>query len=631
MSGYRVEQTIDRFEHQRHEVDVCIVGGGMAGLIAAVAAARNGATVMLVHDRPVLGGNASSEVRMWICGAHGRNLKETGILEEIQLENCFRNPQLIYPIWDTVLYEKAFFTPGLTTLLNTTCQDAEVDGDGRLLSITGWTLTTQTYHTVHAKLFIDCSGDCILAPLTGARVRAGRESASDFGEDIQPSQADAKTMGNSLLLQLRETDGPQPFAAPIWAYRFEAPEDLPHRRAGARGDNFWWLELGGLRNTIGDAEAINRELMKVGLGVWDYIKHRSPHREQMETWMLEFVGAVPGKRENRRYVGDHMLTQHDVRDGGRFEDVVAYGGWTMDDHHPAGLLYPGKPTIFHDAPSPFGIPYRTLYSADVPNLMMAGRNTSVTHAALSATRVMGTTSVMGQATGTAAALCVRHGCDPRDLYPSHIGELQRTLLDDDCFLPGLTRAPHDMTRGVVLDGGGPLDRLTDGHERDGEAEHAWSGPVGEPITLQWSETVAIEGLRLVLDSDLNKSKRMPCSYPRQGHHERVPESLLRAFRVEAQQDDGTWRTVAQVEDNHQRLVEVPAAGQTRALRFIPEATWGADTARVFSLDVLPHLRKKVTPPPAGETWRARRERVKPADLAPPESGLEDVAGRSVGA
>ena len=197
-ADYRVQQQLKGFEQASHEVDVCVVGGGMAGLIAAISAARNGAKVVLIHDRPVLGGNASSEVRMWICGAHGRDMKESGILEEIQLENCYRNPTQIYSIWDSVLYEKAAFCPNLELLLNATCNSAEMD-HGRIASVTAWQMTSQTYHTVHAKLFIDCSGDSVLAPLSGALVRVGREAAGEFGEDIEPAEPDNRTMGQHAV------------------------------------------------------------------------------------------------------------------------------------------------------------------------------------------------------------------------------------------------------------------------------------------------------------------------------------------------------------------------------------------------------------------------------------------------
>lgn len=413
---------------RHHQFDVCVVGGGMAGLCAAIAAARNGARVCLLHDRPVLGGNASSEIRMWICGAHGKENKETGILEEIMLENCYRNPGLNYSVWDSVLYGKAFFQPRLTTMLNCAVLDGETR-DGRLTKVRAWQLTSQTWHEVEATLFIDCSGDSILAPLSGAATRWGREAAFEFDEDIQPDVADRKTMGNSLLIQFRKTDAPQPYTPPKWAYKFTKPEHLPNRMTGVKAHNFWWIELGGLQDTIADAETIRDDLMRVVYGVWDYIKNHAPAKDEAANWAIEWIGSLPGKRENRRYIGAHTLTQNDIRAGGKFDDVVAYGGWSMDDHHPAGLLYPGRPTIFHPAPSPYGIPYRCLYSTSVPNLLFAGRNISVTHAALSSTRVMATCALLGQAAGTAAAIATKHRCDPRDV---DVNELQSTLMDDDC-------------------------------------------------------------------------------------------------------------------------------------------------------------------------------------------------------
>lgn len=611
-------------DRKTHQFDVCVVGGGMAGLCAAIASARNGAKTALVHERPVLGGNASSEIRMWICGAHGVNNKETGILEEIQLENCYRNPTGIYSIWDSVLYEKAAFCPNLTLFLNTTCTDGHMEGEA-LARVTAWQMTSQTWHTIGATLFIDCSGDSILAPLSGATVRVGRESGREFGEDIEPLDADRKTMGNSLLLQLRETDEPQPFIPPRWAYKFKSPSDLPHRLHGDRGDNFWWMELGGLCDTIADAETIRHELMCVGYGVWDYFKNHSPKRDKTDCWALEWMGSLPGKRESRRYVGDHVLTQNDVRSGGKFDDIIAYGGWSMDDHHPAGLLYPGRPTIFHPAPSPYGIPYRSLYSINIPNLLFAGRNISVTHAALSSTRVMATCSLLGQAAGTAAALCIRHRCNPRDLYPGRISELQQTLMGDDLWLPGFTRqaSPLSLSASSTAPGQG-ASHLCDGHDRPiGEHPHAWTGPLGTPLTFTWNQAVSIEGLRLVLDSDLNQHKRMPCSYPRKGNHCAVPATLLRSFSVQAKQGDGAWTTILREDNNYQRLLQFPMQAQTSALRIIPESTWGSPEATLFSIDVLDHLVPKQSSPPQGLTWPEVVARVPAIDLRPPHT--EEVA------
>ena len=395
-----------------HSADLCVVGGGMAGFCAAVAAARHGAKVVLMQERPMLGGNASSEIRMWICGAHGANNRETGILEEIMLENLYRNPALNFHIWDGILLEWAQREENLTLLLNCTCTSCEMSGN-RIASVTGWQMTTQTWRKVEAKLFADCSGDSVLAPLSGAKFRVGREARSEFDEDIEPEQADRHTMGLSLLIQAREQSRPCGFTPPKWAYHFTA-EQLCHRLPNMEDpmENFWYLELGGMEDSIADTEKIRDELLKTAYGVWDYVKNAPENKEKNKYWQLDFLGILPGKRESRRYEGDLMLNQRQVQAGGVFPDVVAYGGWPMDDHDPMGFHGQAHPNVNHPTPAPYGIPYRCLYSRNVENLLFAGRNISATHAAMSSTRVMGTCAILGQAMGTAAALALAGGNQP---------------------------------------------------------------------------------------------------------------------------------------------------------------------------------------------------------------------------
>lgn len=609
---------LDRLYQEQLECDVCVVGGGMAGMCAAIAAARNGARTVLIQDRPVLGGNASSEVRMWICGAHGKHNKEAGILEEIQLDNQYLNPDGNWSIWDAALWSKVVHQPGLRVLLNTTCTDAQMDGH-RIAAVKAWGLTTQTLFTVYARQFIDCSGDSILAPVTGAQWRMGREARGEYGEDIEPVEGDARTMGNSLLIQLRKTDSPQPFTAPDWAYKFEKPEDLPHRLNGVQGGNWWWIEVGGLRDTIRDAEAIRDELMRVAWGVWDYVKNRAPQRKEAENWALEWIGSLPGKRESRRYVGAHVLTQNDISAGGKFEDVVAYGGWSMDDHHPGGIYYPGRPTEFHPAPSPFGIPYRSLYSCNISNLLFAGRNISTTHAALSATRVMGTCALLGQAAGTAAALCVQKGCLPRDLYPSEVPRLQTLLMDDDMWLPGIVRPISALAMSATLRAEGvDAERLLDGLDRDREDQsHAWIAPPGSAVEFSWPDKQHVGGLRLVFDSDLNQTKRMPCSYPCESPAS-MPAPLVRSFRVEILDDAGRWTVATRVTRNRYRLVKLPLNINTRGVRIVIEEAWGGKEARVFAAEPMQAVAAAWPPPvPQGPSFSQVRATIDPADLRPP--------------
>ncbi|HEX5323793.1 MAG TPA: FAD-dependent oxidoreductase, partial [Capsulimonadaceae bacterium] len=324
MAGYHPEQTQRGFETRTHDVDVCVVGGGLAGICAAIAAAREGARVLIMQDRPMFGGNASSEIRMWVCGAHGENKRETGIVEELELENIYRNPSKNYSLWDSVLYEKVRSEKNLTALLNCSCLDAQMDGVS-IASVTGWQMSTQQYHRVNARIFIDCSGDSVLAPLTGALYRVGREARDEFDEDIEPERADETVMGMSILLQARETAEPTKFIPPAWAYKFPEQSQIPFRETHPKDSNYWWIETGGLGDTIGSTEEFRDELLKIAYGVWDHVKNGDPgydasYRE------LDWVGFLPGKRESRRYVGDYMINQRDVRAGGPFEDVVAYAG-----------------------------------------------------------------------------------------------------------------------------------------------------------------------------------------------------------------------------------------------------------------------------------------------------------------
>jgi len=573
-------------KHETHNVDFCIVGGGMTGLCAAVAAARRGVRVALMQDRPMLGGNASSEVRMHIGGAHGKNNRETGILEEIMLESLHRNPLRNYSIWDSILYEKARFEDNITLLLNCSCNHARIDGD-QIHSIKGWQSTSETWHTVGADLFADCSGDSILAPLSGAEFRIGREAESEFNESIEPAEADNKTMGMSCLIQARETDRPQCFTPPIWANTYATDDHLPNRGHSLPGSNFWWIELGGEHDSIHDTEKMRDELLKIAFGVWDHIKNQGDHGA--ENWTLEWVGFLPGKRESRRYVGDHILTQNDVRAEGKFDDLVAYGGWSMDDHHPGGMNWPGKPTIFHPAPSPFGIPYRCLYSRNMENLFCAGRNISASHAAMSSTRVMATCAILGQAVGTAAAVAIHDGLLPRGVYQEKIMELKQALMEDDCYLPWNKREIPTLTANAKLTASeGEPEPLRNGIDRPvGDADNGWTGNPNSWVQYTFNSPEHIGGLRFVFDSDLNrKGLNMPSSYPLNVEPVVVPKTMIKAFRIEAIDENGIWNVIAQEKSNYQRLVRIKTDIKTQAVRFIPESTWGDSNFHVFAWDVM---------------------------------------------
>ncbi|MBR4663043.1 MAG: FAD-dependent oxidoreductase, partial [Lentisphaeria bacterium] len=413
-----------------HRVQFCVIGGGLAGMCAAIAAARHGVKTLIMQERPVFGGNASGEIRMWVCGSPHQ--LETGLVEEFRLENLYRNTYVNFSVWDSILFEKVRFQDNLTSLLNCSCLAAEMDG-AKIRSVTGWQMTTQQFHKVEADYFADCSGDSVLAPLTGAEFRLGREAQSEFGESLAQKEPDRKTMGLSCLIQARETSSPKKFIPPSWAYCYPDDSQLSHRGHRIEGtQNFWWMELGGEQDSIHDTEEIRDDLLKTAFGIWDHIKNHGDHGA--DNWELDWVGFLPGKRESRRYVGDYILHQADVQSGGRFDDTVAYGGWPIDDHHPGGLRYNGPPNINIVPKEPYGIPLRCLYSKNIENLWFAGHNISTTHTGLSSTRVMATCATLGQAVGCAVSAAVKNGnLPPRETASKHIREVQNLLMDDDCW------------------------------------------------------------------------------------------------------------------------------------------------------------------------------------------------------
>ncbi len=530
------------------EADFVVVGGGLAGLCAAVSAARNGAKAVLVQDRPMPGGNSSSEIRMWICGATDAEFREGGLLEELKLANYYYNPTLKYTLWDQVMIDFLEREPNLECYFNTTVNEVVCNG-GHIEAARGWGLADYTRYEFRGKLFADCSGDSILA-LSGAEYTSGREAAGTFHEPWGQPEADARTMGNSIVIQLRKTGDDRPFRAPSWAYHY-TDETIPRGDLAQPGDNFWWLEFGGTMDTIADNREITRELQRLALGYWEYIKNHPDGRGR--GWSLDWIGALPGKRESRRYVGDYVLTQNDTSGGRRFPDAVSYGTWLVDDHDPEAIYSSGEPNRCQKLPPGYHIPYRCLYSRNIDNLFFAGRNISVSHLALSSVRVMATCAMLGQAVGTAAALARRHDCLPRELGAAHIDELQQLLLAQDQFIPGIKRR---LGRAAMA--GRPSDpRLIDGVERDdatGKDAHSILLRKGESCGFDFPAPVVIGGCRLVWDSNFDDGKMMRCTEC-EDMDGVLPGCLALGFQIEARVA-GQWRTVWQDDDNFRRLVTV---------------------------------------------------------------------------
>lgn len=583
-------------ETLKYNADLCVVGGGLAGVCAAVAAAREGIKVVLMHERPVLGGNASSEIRMWVCGAQGNNAAETGITEEIFLENLRINPYKNHYVFDALLWNLVKHEPNITLLLNCSCMSAEMNSESEIRSVTGWQMTTQKFCEVNALYFADCSGDSILAPLTGAKYRVGREAADEFSENVSAKTADKKTMGNSCLIQAHKGNVPVSFTAPDFAEKLTA-EDLKFRRPNMKSssENFWYLELGGDKDTIGDAETVRDELVALAYGMWDYIKNSGEY-EDAELWQLDFIGFLPGKRESRRMVGKIIMNQNDILSDRAFPDVAAYGGWPLDDHDPAGFYYDGHPNTAYNTPDTYAIPYRALYSGNIENLFFAGRNISMTHAAMSSTRVMATCAVCGQAVGTAAAVAKKRNTMPHGVYLEYIEELQNILLWNDCLLPHCPRKINEKTKKAEIYFNGKkceaAEAVRDGNDR----ENVFEFEAGGAVEYRFEKAEKIEEVRIVFDSDLNR-ETLPGDRCERTHMTRcnllpdspvmqLPKTLCKSYTVFGIKSDGEKVILKEENENSQRLVKIKVDGEFKTVGLImKEANSGGKMMRIFSFDV----------------------------------------------
>lgn len=444
--------------------DLIVCGGGLAGVCAAVAAARQGAEVCLVQDRPVLGGNSSSEIRVIPQGAANYHAyaRETGIISELLIEERAINHENIWTnsVWDMLLYDLAVCTPRLTLHMNTSIVAVEKTDKRMLSAVVGKVSNAELELTLRARMFLDCTGDGVLAELADCAWRMGSEGREEFGEPHAPPEPSGDVMGSSIYFRAVDTGRPAPYTPPSWAHRYDDASFFYERgRIPGPSHGYWWLELGVPWHTIHDNETIRHELTRHLLGIWDWVKNKDPNlKEAASRYALDWVGQVPGKRESRRIMGDLLLTEHDLAGENAYPDEVAFGGWFIDLHSPGGLLADiSEPTAVADAQQqehiarsyvgPYGLPLRAMIVRDADNLMMAGRNVSATHVALGSVRVMGTTALMGQAAGTAAAIALRHGLTIRETTAERIGEVQQTLLREGCFLPhALNEDPLDLAR-----------------------------------------------------------------------------------------------------------------------------------------------------------------------------------------
>ena len=335
------------------------------------------------------------------------------------------------------------------------------------------------------------------------------------------------------------------------------------------------------------------ELLRIAFGVWDHIKNQGDHGA--ENWELEWVGFLPGKRESRRYEGDYMLVQQDLEEGRAFDDVIAYGGWTMDNHMPEGFRYPGYSSRHIPVKSPYAIPYRCLYSRNIENLMFAGRNISASHMAMSSTRVMATCALMGQAAGTAAALAVAHGLTPRQVGEQLIRTLQDQLMTDNVYLPGLLRTPDRGAAALSLPGE-LTDVLQNGWERPHkEAENRVLLPTDSELSLSLTAPSQSKSLRIVFDTDFSRESistnrkyqtfAMRANIFADTQPLRMPANLLKSCEVVFTSQDGSV-TVQRIENNRQAHRILPLPDGTSCVTLRGMTAWAGSSVGLYACDII---------------------------------------------
>jgi len=407
--------------------DFVVVGGGIAGMCAAVSASRLGCRVALVNDRPVLGGNNSSEVRVHLGGvievgpnkglgrmirefghSHGGNAQPAGNYEDAKKEEFIAAEKNV-----------TLFAGCRAVAVNTT--------GGRIASVVVRHIETGEETLLEAPLFADCTGDGTVGFLAGADFRMGRESRDEFGEELAPAAADRMTMGSSV--QWYSVDAGKKTDFPVFSYGLRFDETNCEKVTMGE----WKWETGMNLDQIADFERIRDYGLLVVYSNWSFLKNGLRDNGEFRNRELGWVAYVAGKRESRRLLGDYVLKQDDIDKHVFHEDASFATTWDLDLHFPDSLnsvRFPGrefKAATKHVHIYPYAVPYRCLYSRNVDNLFMAGRNISVTHVALGSVRVMRTTGMMGEVVGMAASLCRKYGTSPRGVYQRHLDELRSLM------------------------------------------------------------------------------------------------------------------------------------------------------------------------------------------------------------
>ena len=427
--------------------DLVVVGAGPGGLGAALAAARNGLRVALVHDRPVLGGNSSCEMQVTLNGA-GRKGRESGLVCEAKMR------RFTHAGWS---YSDAYrqMTDELKGWLfefpNERVMSAEKKGDAMIAAVVSRNTLTGAQTRFRGRYFADGTGDGWLGIFAGAAYMHGREARDEYDEAPAPEKRDELTMSGCVmkdgLVGYRHAyaDHPVKYETPAWADVL--PKGFTRRMHGLRGA--WWMENNGRFNDLEDPERARDQLVRISFAYWGWLKNESPLKDQAKNAYMAEIAWKNARREGFRLVGDYVMTANDALKGTMFPDRISYGGWSLDTHDPLGMENPTGNGYWRNHPHVpiYSIPYRCIYSKNISNLFLCGRSISATHIALGTIRVQSTLFQLGQAAGTAAAIAAKHGITPRACGERHIKELQQQLLKDDQYIPHLANEdPLDLAR-----------------------------------------------------------------------------------------------------------------------------------------------------------------------------------------
>ncbi|MCM8534187.1 MAG: FAD-dependent oxidoreductase [Lentisphaeraceae bacterium] len=502
--------------------DVVIVGGGSAGIGAALSAARHGIRVAFIQDRPVLGGNASDEIQVPPMGYIGKpedKVNVTGIAEEVYPVQGWKSYASSKLLDKAIVAEK-----NIDLFLNTRAIDVDMADEKTIKAVVAIDVHTGQRMSFTSNLFIDTTGHGWVGHYAGAEYRHGTEAKGDFNESMAPEKANNYTMGNSLYKLAFETSTQQEkFNTPAWAYQWTSTKDFDKiqvrpstatrpkafdqategkgRKVKYLGaSHTWFMEYGGIHNTITDAEKIRDNLFRMHIGIWGYQKNYE-RVEKTKKIKLVWMNYIAGVRESRRLMGDYIMTQKDFDTKARHADAVAFTDWGVDDHHPYGFFTKGIDVLHPMKGYRVTIPYRSLYSKNISNLFMAGRCMSASHLALAGVRVERPMLATGQAVGTAAALASKNNCSPRDIYKNHLGELQQKLLKDGCFIPGIK---NNDQQDLALNATSPNRSITDGWNRAITNISKATPWKGTPIELKLKKVSNISEIHLSLQ-DRHKS------------------------------------------------------------------------------------------------------------------------------